>query len=80
MFAAKSSLLIAALAFVGCSGSKLSDAGQFVGSFFGFSGAAASQGSKLSLIGAGFARTGTKSTQEALEHLGNYKIYDTRSK
>lgn len=37
------------------------------------------KGSLISLIGAGFGRTGTKSTEAALVQLGHNKIYDTRS-
>jgi len=59
-----------------------SDAFKFVGGFLGFDGERTARTSKktpgLHIIGAGFSRTGTKSMEAALLHLG-HKIYDTRS-
>ena len=51
-----------------------------VGGFLGLDKARerADGAGKLTLIGAGFSRTGTKSTEAALLELG-HKIYDTRS-
>mmetsp|Transcript_1349 Transcript_1349/g.2413 ORF Transcript_1349/g.2413 Transcript_1349/m.2413 type:complete len:159 (-) Transcript_1349:277-753(-) len=39
----------------------------------------ASTTGQLQVVGAGFARTGTKSIQRALELAGNHKIYDIRA-
>lgn len=61
-------------------GSNEFEAFKFVSGFFGLD-AARDRGSKaaeLSLIGAGFSRTGTKSLEAALLRLG-HKVYDTRS-
>jgi len=69
------------------------EAFKFVGGFLGFDYANQKRAShyntstpttkhntgSLSLIGAGFSRTGTKSTEAALQKLGHNKIYDTRS-
>jgi len=63
-------------------GKDYSEAFKFVGGFLGFDAERAAQAPKqpagLSVIGAGFPRTGTKSTETALIRLG-HKIYDTRS-
>ena len=62
-----------------CTANSYADAGRFVTSFFGYSADPVQQEgeeapNKLSLIGAGFARTGTKSTEAALAALGGYKV------
>jgi len=56
------------------------EAAKLVGGFLGLDKARerADGAGKLTLIGAGFSRTGTKSTEAALLELG-HKIYDTRS-
>eukprot|EP00928_Gymnodinium_smaydae_P066324 TRINITY_DN49356_c0_g1_i1.p1 TRINITY_DN49356_c0_g1~~TRINITY_DN49356_c0_g1_i1.p1 ORF type:complete len:346 (+),score=53.09 TRINITY_DN49356_c0_g1_i1:41-1039(+) len=56
------------------------EAFKFVSGFFGFDAAREKGGgpTTLSLIGAGFSRTGTKSLEAALLRLG-HKVYDTRS-
>lgn len=52
---------------------------RFVSGFFGFDGAGVSEDrARLTVIGAGFSRTGTKSLEAALVRLG-HKIYDIRS-
>mmetsp|Transcript_18188 Transcript_18188/g.47298 ORF Transcript_18188/g.47298 Transcript_18188/m.47298 type:complete len:349 (+) Transcript_18188:73-1119(+) len=56
------------------------EAFKFVSGFFGLDAARekGGQASKMTLIGAGFSRTGTKSLEAALLRLG-HKVYDTRS-
>mmetsp|Transcript_44757 Transcript_44757/g.130320 ORF Transcript_44757/g.130320 Transcript_44757/m.130320 type:complete len:349 (+) Transcript_44757:94-1140(+) len=63
--------------------SRSREAFKFVSGFFGFDrareeAAARESAAGLSVIGAGFSRTGTKSLEAALLRLG-HKVYDTRS-
>jgi len=56
------------------------EAFKFVSGFFGLDAARerGGQASQMTVIGAGFSRTGTKSLEAALVRLG-HKVYDTRS-